>query len=78
MRRDLWVTVPRGDFARVKVMVALQPSLVAPLAVTQVVGRITATLDGQPVGQATLHALRAVPAGNFLRRGWDSVRLLWN
>jgi hypothetical protein len=30
------------------------------------------------VGQATLHALRPVAAGNFLRRGWDSVRLLWN
>ena len=78
VRRDLWVTVPRGDFARVKVTVVLQPSLVAPLAVTQVVGRITATLDGRPVGQATLHALRPVAAGNFLRRGWDSVRLLWN
>jgi D-alanyl-D-alanine carboxypeptidase (penicillin-binding protein 5/6) len=78
VRRDLWVTVPRGDLARVKVAVALQPRLVAPLAATQVVGRITATLDGQPVGQATLHAVRPVPAGNLLRRGWDSLRLLWN
>jgi serine-type D-Ala-D-Ala carboxypeptidase (penicillin-binding protein 5/6) len=78
VRRDLWVTVPRGDFARVKITVALQPRLVAPLAVTQVVGRITATLDGQPVGKATLHAMRPVSAGHFLRRGWDSVRLLWN
>jgi len=78
VRRDLWVTVPRGDFARVKVTVALQPRLVAPLSVTQSVGRITATLDGERVGQATLHAVRPVAAGNFLRRGWDSVRLLWN
>ena len=78
VRRDLWVTVPRGDFARVKVAVALQPRLVAPLATTQAVGRVSATLDGQPVGQATLHALQPVPAGNFLRRSWDSVRLLWN
>ncbi len=78
VRRDLWVTVPRGDLARVKVAVALQPRLVAPLAATTAVGRITATLDGKTVGQATLHALQPVPAGNFLRRGWDSVRLLWN
>ena len=78
VRRDLWVTVPRGDYARVKVTVALQPRLIAPLSATQAVGRITATLDGQPVGQATLHAVRPVPAGNFLRRGWDSLRLLWN
>lgn len=78
VRRDLWVTVPRGDYARVKVAVALQPGLVAPLSTTQTVGRITATLDGKTVGQATLHALRPVPAGNFLRRSWDSVRLLWN
>jgi D-alanyl-D-alanine carboxypeptidase (penicillin-binding protein 5/6) len=78
VRRDLWVTVPRGDFDRVKVTVALQPRLVAPLSVTQSVGRITATLDGERVGQATLHAVRPVAAGNFLRRGWDSVRLLWN
>ena len=78
VRRDLWVTVPRGDFDRVKVTVALQPRLVAPLSATQSVGRITATLDGKSVGQATLHAVRPVAAGHFFRRGWDSVRLLWN
>jgi D-alanyl-D-alanine carboxypeptidase (penicillin-binding protein 5/6) len=78
VRRDLWVTVPRGDFQRVRVAVALQPALEAPLPTTARAGRIEVTLDGQRIAAATLHPLQAVPAGNFLRRTWDSLRLLWH
>ena len=76
--RDLWATVPRGDFARVRMTVALQPKLVAPLPATAIAGRVSVTLDGQTLATAPLQPVRAVPAGNLLRRGWDSLRLLWN
>ena len=76
--RDLWVTVPRGDFARVRLAVVLQPTLVAPLATSATVGRASVAIDGQTLATVPLQPLRPVPAGHWLRRGWDSLRLLWN
>ncbi|MFM7065506.1 MAG: D-alanyl-D-alanine carboxypeptidase family protein [Gammaproteobacteria bacterium] len=78
VRRDLWVTVPRGDFARVRVAVSLPPALVAPLAMGTAVGQVVVSLDGQRIATAPLHPLQPVPAGNVFRRAWDSLRLIWH
>ncbi len=74
--RDLWVTLPRGDYARVRASITLSQPLVAPLTTQQTVGQVKVLLDGRVIAQGALRPLHAVPAGQLFRRAWDSLRLL--
>jgi D-alanyl-D-alanine carboxypeptidase (penicillin-binding protein 5/6) len=74
--RDLWVTLPRGDYARVRASITLRQPLVAPLTTQQTVGQVKVLLDGRVIAQGALRPLQAVPAGQLFRRAWDSLRLL--
>jgi serine-type D-Ala-D-Ala carboxypeptidase (penicillin-binding protein 5/6) len=75
VRRDLWVTVPRGDYAKVRAAVSFNTPLVAPLVPTAQVGKVTLLADGQTVGAAFLYPVAEVKEGGFLGRAWDSMRL---
>jgi serine-type D-Ala-D-Ala carboxypeptidase (penicillin-binding protein 5/6) len=74
---DLYVTLARGQSARVTTNAALtRPRLIAPLAAGAVVGEFTVTDgNGRVVGREPLVTLEAVPAGSFLTRAVDGVRL---
>jgi D-alanyl-D-alanine carboxypeptidase (penicillin-binding protein 5/6) len=74
---DLYVTLPRGEAARLATNAALtQTRLIAPLAAGRVVGELTVTDgSGRVVGREPLVTLEAVPAGSFLTRTLDGVRL---
>lgn len=74
---DLYVTLPRGKAAAVTTNAALTKTrLIAPLAAGSVVGELTVTdVNGQVVGREPLVTLEAVPAGGFLTRTLDGMRL---
>ncbi|HEX3844990.1 MAG TPA: hypothetical protein VHV80_11545, partial [Steroidobacteraceae bacterium] len=74
---DLYVTLPRGQAARVTTDAALtKPRLIAPLAAGSVVGELTVTDgNGQVIGREPLVTLEAVPSGGLLTRAMDSMRL---
>ncbi len=72
---DLFVTVPKGEAARLKAeLVSLQP-LIAPLARGQRVGTLRLTFEGKPYGEHSVVALEPVAAAGFLGRAWDTLRL---
>lgn len=73
LRDEFYVTVPRGRIDDVEVAVILEPGLAAPLAASQRVGTLRATLDGKPVAVRPLYPLADVPEGGFFRRLWDGV-----
>jgi D-alanyl-D-alanine carboxypeptidase (penicillin-binding protein 5/6) len=77
---DLYVTLPRGQAARVTTNAALtKPRLIAPLAAGTVVGELTVTDgNGQVIGREPLVTLQAVPAGGLLTRTMDGIRLWFN
>ena len=74
---DLYLTLPRGETAHLVTNAALtQTRLIAPLAAGSVVGELTVTDgSGRVVGREPLVTLEAVPAGSFLTRTMDGVRL---
>ena len=75
VRGDLFVTVPKGEGAKLKAELVSQQPLVAPLALGQRVGSVRVSLDGKPLAEYPLVALEAVgPAGIFVR-AWDTLRL---
>ena len=60
--------VPKGKSPALQTAVSLTPGLEAPIAKGAVVGKITATADGKPVGEAPVVALAAVERAGFFKR----------
>jgi len=75
VKGDLFVSVPKGEAAKLKAELVSQQPLVAPLAVGQRVGTVRVSLDGKPLAEYPLIALEPIgPAGIFVR-AWDTLRL---
>ena len=73
---EILLTLPRGKSKGLVTTVALQPQLVAPLAVGDPVGTVTLSIEGQTVFESPVVALVAVEPGGFFSRLWDSI-LMW-
>ena len=72
------LVVPKGQAANVQTAVALNPALEAPIAKGAVIGKIVATANGKPLGEAPVVALADVERAGFFERlrqrvvGWFS------
>ena len=69
------LTVPRGQ--QVQTSVELKPGLEAPVAKGAVIGKVIATSNGKPVGEAPLVAQAEVERSGLLLRGWQHVTKLF-
>ncbi len=76
LAEDLLVTVPRGQYDKLKASMNIPATLVAPFSKGQRIGSVVVTLDGKPVAERPLISLQAVPEGGFFSRAVDSV-MLW-
>jgi serine-type D-Ala-D-Ala carboxypeptidase (penicillin-binding protein 5/6) len=65
------LTVPRGQ--QVQTSVELKPGLEAPVAKGSVIGKVIATSNGKPVGEAPLVAQTDVERAGLLLRTWQHV-----
>jgi serine-type D-Ala-D-Ala carboxypeptidase (penicillin-binding protein 5/6) len=75
LRRDLYVTGPRGQPGSVRAEFELPERLVAPLAAAQPIGKANIVVDGATIATHDLYPAQDVPAGGFFRRTVDTVRL---
>lgn len=75
--RDLYVTLPRGQHARLKARVVSRQPLIAPLAAGQQVGTLHFDLDGKTVLSHPLVTAREVAVAGLFGRLWDGFRLLF-
>ena len=73
---DLYVTVAKGEHAKIQAQVTSQPRLVAPIAKGQVIGRVQFTLNGKLVSERPLVAAKNIEAAGVFGRIWDSLLLL--
>jgi len=74
---DLYLTLPKGDYAKVKASITSKQPLIAPLSAGQEVGTIQFTLDGKVLEQRKLITARAVEVAGIFGRMWDSTKLLF-
>jgi len=72
---ELYVTVPKGEAAKLKAEAISQQPLVAPVAQGARVGTLRVTFDGKPLGEYPLVALEAVGPAGIFGRAWDTLRL---
>jgi len=69
------LTVPRGQ--QVQTSVELKPGLEAPVTKGSVIGKVVATSQGKPVGEAPLVAQADVERAGLLLRSWQHVAKLF-
>ena len=74
---DLYLSVPKGQSDKLKLLLASQQPILAPVAAGQKVGTLKLSLDGKPYAEVPVVALEAVPVAGVLGRGWDALRLLF-
>jgi D-alanyl-D-alanine carboxypeptidase (penicillin-binding protein 5/6) len=78
IKRDLYLTVPRGTASAIKTSIDLQPRLIAPLTTDTVVGQLQVIQGAQTLATVPLHPLANDALGGLWRRLVDSVRLWFN
>ena len=74
---DVLVTVPRGQYDKLKARMQLPPTLIAPFSKGQTVGTLEVTLDGKSLLKRPLVSLQAAPEGGFFSRMVDSAMLMF-
>ncbi len=73
---DLYITLPKGDYAQVKATVTTKQPLIAPISAGQEVGSIKFTLNDKVIDERKLVATRQIAVAGIFGRLWDSVKLL--
>lgn len=76
-RDALFLSVPSGRLAQMKVTMETYQPLIAPVSSGQKIGMIKFSLDGKPYAEFPLLALEDVPLANVFSRGLDNIRLLF-
>lgn len=72
--QGLWLTLRRGDFARLEHQALVPTTLDAPIARDTRIGQLQLTLDQQPVATLPLATLHAVAEGSLAKRSADQLR----
>jgi D-alanyl-D-alanine carboxypeptidase (penicillin-binding protein 5/6) len=75
--RDLYFTLPKGQADKLKAVLESQQPLVAPVNAGQRVGTMKIALDGKPLSDVPVVAIKSVGLGNVFARGWDALRLFF-
>lgn len=76
VNKDFYLTLPKGEYARVKASMTSHQPLIAPIKTGQTIGKITFYLDGKIINQQALVAAKAVDEAGLFGRIIDSIRLL--
>lgn len=74
---DLYITLPKGEYSRVKATVTSKQPLIAPISANQEIGQIQFTLDGKVIHESKLIAAKPVEIAGIFGRLWDSIKLLF-
>ena len=76
--QDVYLTLPKGEYANLHASVVSRQPLLAPVIQYQPVGTLKLSLGDKPLMDFPLVALDSVRPASLLGRGWDSLRLLIN
>lgn len=69
------LSLPRGAKDRLQFQTTVKEPLLAPVALNQVIGEVSVSLDGKTLRKLPLVALKEMPAGGLFQRASDQVRL---
>jgi len=73
---DFYLSLPKGDYSRVKASMTSKQPLIAPIKVGQEIGKIVFALDGKIINEQKLVASKSVDSAGFFGRIIDSIKLI--
>ena len=74
---DLYIMLPKGEYARLKAKMSSKQPLIAPIDAGQEIGTIQFLLNGKVIDQRNLVAAEKVEVAGIFGRMWDSIKLLF-
>ena len=74
--RDIFVTLPKGNAAKMKPQLERKDPLVAPINENTKVGTLKMMIDGKAVVELPVLALEQINQASIFGRAWDSIRLM--
>jgi D-alanyl-D-alanine carboxypeptidase (penicillin-binding protein 5/6) len=77
LKRDFYVTFPRGQYQNLKAGIEVNDMVIAPVKQGDKLGMVKVTFNDQTVGQQDLVALKTVDRGGFFRRTFDQAQLFF-
>lgn len=75
--KDVAITLPKGEYARVKAKIVSQQPLVAPVSAGQQIGKIEFILDDKVIAEHKLVAAKSVETAGIFGRMLDSIKLMF-
>jgi serine-type D-Ala-D-Ala carboxypeptidase (penicillin-binding protein 5/6) len=76
LNKNFYLSLPKGDYARVKARMTSQQPLIAPIKSGQEIGKVTFSLDGKVISEQKLVASKSVDSAGFFGRIIDSIKLM--
>ena len=77
IKKDLWVTIPRGEYDSLKATMSLDAKIVAPVKKGQEFGTVNVGLAGKAFATRDLAALTDVKEAGFVTGLMDEVMMLF-
>lgn len=77
LAKDLYITIPRGRYDKLKATMNIDSTIIAPVDKGQTLGSVDITLDGEKIASRPLISLHDIVAGDFFQRVSDKVMLMF-
>lgn len=77
VKRDTFITVPKGVADKIKPQLEIREPLIAPIANGAQVGSVKVMADGKQLAEFPVVALNDVAQASFIGRAWDALRLMF-
>ena len=75
LKQDLYLTIPKGQYNKLKANMSIDSRITAPAKQGQAFGRVNISLDGEQYAQRELVALTNVEEGGLWTSLVDGIRL---
>ena len=75
--RDIYITIPRGRYRDLQASMEIDSEISAPIARGTQLGRVSITLDDEPVVSEDIVATQTVDEGSLFVKAMDSVKLMF-
>lgn len=78
VEKDIYVTVPRGQYDKLEPVVEFDNQVLAPVSVGEQKGILNVTLTKESIVSVPLLALESIPEGSIINKLKDEIRLLFD
>ena len=77
LTEDLYITIPRGDYKKLKATLSIDEQILAPASKGNTYGSVNITLHNDVIEKRDLVALQSVPQGSIFNKVLDEVLLVF-